>query len=107
MNPVPSMRDVFSPAIRKDVDTEKPNDVEENPIVGEMSKAFGAIERGINEARYIIERIPGIDHEFGFRHMDELADHAYESWRRLIYGEPMVRWTRQSKATPDKDQGDL
>lgn len=91
----PKITDVFKdPARRKEVDALKPNNVEEDDVVKRLSKAYGSVERGLNEAKAIVEDIPEIDHELAYRMLDQLADHAYESWRHLIYDEPMVRWVR-------------
>lgn len=86
--------DPFDTRDRRDIESLKPNDVEKNETVHQFSHAFGAIERGINEAKNTIEHVPDIDHEVSYESLDELADHAYELWRHLIYGEEMVRWKR-------------
>jgi hypothetical protein len=87
--------DPFDPESRAEIEADKPENVEDVAKVKQFSKAFGAIERGINEAKNIIEHVPGIDHEMTYEALDELADHAYEVWRHLIYGEEMVRWKRK------------
>jgi hypothetical protein len=94
-DPDVSGADPFSAASRKDIEQLKPNKVEDDAAVHQYSKAFGSIERGINEAKFIIEHVDGgMDKEMSYRALDELADHAYETWRHLVYGEEMVRWVR-------------
>lgn len=91
----PSMKDVFGAQDRAEIEADKPEDVEANQAVHQLSPAFGAIERGINEAKRDVESIEGIDREEVYRRLDELADHAYEMWRNIVYGEEMVRWVRK------------
>lgn len=91
----PKLTDVFTdPQRRKAVDDLKPDRVEDDSLVKQLSKAYGAIERGINEARYIIEQVPEVHHEMIYEAFDQLADHAYEQFRHIVYDEPMVRWVR-------------
>ena len=84
---MPKLEDVFSMQKRPTAD----------PTVGELSHAVGAIERGINEAKFIVENLEGVDHEEWFRRFDDLADHAYEIWRSMMYDEPVVRWRREGR----------
>lgn len=92
----PQMRDVFSARDRAEIEADKPEDVESDEAVHELSPAFGAIERGLNEAKRKVESIDGIDRERVYEYLDQVADHAYEVWRHVVYGEPMVRWVRRS-----------
>lgn len=95
MMPGPSMADVFSSSDREDIEDHKPEDVEDVEIVHRLSPAFGAIERGVNEAKRMVEEIEGLDHETVYEFLDQVCDHAYEAWRHIVYGEPMVRWVRR------------
>ena len=90
-----SLEDVFTAPERDDIEAHKPEDVEEVDVVHQLSPAFGDIERGINEAKLKVESIDGIDHEMVYEYLDEVCDHAYEAWRHIVYGEPMVRWVRK------------
>lgn len=92
---VPQMKDVFTSPERADIERHKPEDVEDVEVVHRLSPAFGAIERGINEAKRTVESIDGLDKEAVYRFLDQIADHAYEAWRHIVYAEPMVRWVRK------------
>lgn len=69
-------------------------DLQEKPVLHAISAAFGGIERALNEAKYLIERMPLEGKEGVYELLDGVGDHAYEAFRHLVYGEPMERWVR-------------
>lgn len=77
-----------------------------DPVVDRLSHAVGVIERGINEAKFIVEQLPLENKEEWFEQLDQICDHAYEVWRHMMYGEPQARWRRMGEVSRFKDYSD-
>jgi hypothetical protein len=72
-----------------------PDDHLNDPLNQELSKAFGWIERSINEVKRACEELP-VDREVMYRLLDDLQDHTTEIFRHVVDEDPMVRWVRRT-----------